>query len=62
MRLGRGCWKSNSHACGVDDIACLRLIPAMHAFGVDDTLISVLFQTLFSEWVTSGKRYRVTFA
>jgi len=28
----------------------------------DDTLISVLFQTLFSEWVISGKRYRVTFA
>jgi hypothetical protein len=35
----------------------------MHAFGVDDaSLIQTLFPIPFLEWVTSGKRYRVTFA
>ena len=36
----------------------------MHAFGVDDdaSLSHVLFPIAFLEWVTSAKRYRVTFA
>jgi hypothetical protein len=57
--------KSNPHACGVDDIAALSPIPTMHAFGVDDDdglLIQVPFPVLFLEWITSAKRYWVTFA
>jgi hypothetical protein len=45
----------------VDDIAASSH-SAMHAFGVDDTLISVLFQIVFAEWVTLAERYRGTFA
>ena len=44
-------------------ISLLPLIPTMHAFSAWlISLISVLFQILLSEWVTSAKRYRVTFA
>jgi hypothetical protein len=37
----------------------------MHVFGVDDddgSLIQVRFPVPFLLWVTSAKRYRVTFA
>jgi hypothetical protein len=44
-RRWRGRWKSNPHACGVDDNA---------------SLIQVLFPIPFLEWVTSANRYRVT--
>jgi hypothetical protein len=35
-----------------------------HAFGVDDdgALVQLLFSVLFLEWVTSVKRYWITFA
>jgi len=49
--------KTNTHAYGVDDVACSATpFQHQHAFGVDDVSIPSLFQTPFPAWVSPDKR------